>query len=399
MQLYQTHPHANVMPAMTAGEFQALKADILENGQHETIKLFDGKILDGRHRYQACRELDIQPKIENWSGTNSLEYVLSVNLQRRHLTESQRAMAAAEIATLPKGANQHTAVAAPTQQSIAKLFAVSPDSIQRGKKVISHGSDTLIEQVRNGEISVAKAAELVTLSKNKQAAALKAEERETLAHAAEIRAKRGELVKQKRIETIQTRIEKNKALQADDLGGPFSLIYADPPWLYPATGKSGSRLRIENHYPTMTTEEICGLPVEGICDKDAMLFVWVPSALLRDGLNVMNAWGFEYLTQAVWHKKGGKAPFMGGIFQQAHETLLVGKRGAGLPAPSPKNKISSVIEAPRRMHSQKPDQMYGLFEKMYPAFKGHFVELFARNKRDGWASWGNEVFEPNNLAI
>ena len=343
--------------------------------------------------------MDIQPKIENWSGTNSLEYVLSVNLQRRHLTESQRAMAAAEVATLPKGANQHTAVAAPTQESIAKLFAVSPDSIQRGKKVISHGSDTLIEQVRNGEISVAKAAELVTLSKNKQAAALKAEERETLAHAAEIRAKRGELVKQKRIETIQTRIEKNKALQADDLGGPFSLIYADPPWLYPATGKSGSRLRIENHYPTMTTEEICGLPVEGICDKDAMLFLWVPSALLRDGLDVMNAWGFEYLTQAVWHKKGGKAPFMGGIFQQAHETLLVGKRGAGLPAPSPKNKISSVIEAPRRMHSQKPDQMYGLFEKMYPAFKGHFVELFARNKRDGWASWGNEVFEPNNLAI
>lgn len=391
MQVYQTHPHANVMPAMTAGEFLALKADILENGQHETIKLFDGKILDGRHRYQACCELDIQPKTEDWAGTNPLEYVLSVNLQRRHLTESQRAMAAAEIATLPKGANQHTAAAAPTQQSIAKLFAVSPDSIQRGKKIISHGSDVLIEQVRNGEISVAKAAELVTLSKNKQAAALKAAERETLAHAAEIRAKRGEVVKQKRIEVIQTRIEKNKALQADDLGGSFSLIYADPAWRYAATGKSGSRLRIENQYPTMTTDEICALPVEDICDKDAMLFLWVPSSLLRDGLDVMNAWGFEYLTQAVWHKKGGKAPFMGGIFQQAHETLLVGKRGNGLPAPDPKNKISSVIEAPRGKHSQKPDQMYGLFEKMYPAFKNNFVELFARNKRDGWACWGNEV--------
>lgn len=391
MQVYQTHPHANVMPAMTAGEFQALKADILENGQYETIKLFDGKILDGRHRYQACRELDIEPKTEEWEGTNSLEYVLSVNLQRRHLTESQRAIAAAEVATLPKGANQHTAVAAPTQQSIAKLFAVSPDSIQRGKKVISQGSAALIEQVRNGEVSVAKAAELVTLSKNKQVAALKATERETLAHAAEIRAKRGELVKQKRIEVMQTRIENNKALKADDLGSSFSLIYADPAWRYAATGKSGSRLRIENQYPTMTTAEICALPVEGICDQDAMLFLWVPSSLLRDGLEVMSAWGFEYVTQAVWHKKGGKAPFMGGVFLQAHETLLVGKRGNGLPGPDSKNKISSVIEAPRGKHSQKPDLMYGLFEKMYPAFKNNFVELFARKKRDGWASWGNEV--------
>lgn len=391
MQVYQTHPHANVMPAMTAGEFQALKADILENGQYETIKLYDGKILDGRHRYQACRELNIEPKTENWVGNNSLEYVLSVNLQRRHLTESQRAMAAAEVATLPKGANQHTAVAAPTQQSIAKLFAVSPDSIQRGKKVISQGSAALIEQVRNGEVSVAKAAELVTLSKNKQVAALKATERETLAHAAEIRAKRGELVKQKRIEVMQARIENNKALEADDLGSSFSLIYADPAWRYAATGKSGSRLRIENQYPTMTTAEICALPVEGICDKDAMLFLWVPSSLLRDGLEVMSAWGFEYVTQAVWHKKGGKAPFMGGVFLQAHETLLVGKRGNGLPGPDSKNKISSVIEAPRGKHSQKPDLMYGLFEKMYPAFKNNFVELFARKKRDGWASWGNEV--------
>ena len=394
MQSYQTHPHANVMPAMTAGEFQALKADILENGQYETIKLLDGIILDGRHRYQACRELDIQAKVETWTGKNSLEYVLSVNLQRRHLSENQRVMAAAEASTLPKGANQytqHTAVAAPSQQSIAKLFAVSTDSIQRGKKVISHGCNALIEQVRNGEISVTRAAELVTLSKSKQASALKASERETLANAAEIRAKRGELVKQKRVEVIQTRIENNKALQADDLGGPFSLIYADPAWRYAATGKSGSRLRIENQYPTMTTADICALPVEGICDKDAMLFLWVPSSLLLDGLAVMKSWGFEYVTQAIWNKKGGKAPYMGGIFLQAHETLLVGKRGDGLPAPKPENKVPSVIEAPRGEHSQKPELMYDLFEKMYPAFKDHFVELFARNTRKGWASWGNEV--------
>ena len=82
---------------------------------------------------------------------------------------------------------------------------------------------------------------------------------------------------------------------------------------------------------------------------------------------------------------------MGGIFLQAHETLLVGKRGNGLPAPKSENKVPSVIEAPRGKHSQKPELMYDLFEKRYPAFKDTFVELFARNPRKGWASWGNEV--------
>ena len=391
MQSYQTHPHANVMPAMTDAEFQALKADILKNGQHESIKLLDGIILDGRHRDRACRELDIQPKVETWTGKDSLEYVYSVNLQRRHLSDSQRAMTAAGITTLPKGANQHTAVAAPSQLQVAKIFSVSTDSIQRAKKVLAHAAPAIIKLVRDDKLSVAKAAELCAHSKNRQLAALKKSEREILGAAAEINAKKSNAVLAERTEVIQTRIAKNKSLQAAGLAGPFSLIYADPAWRYAATGKSGSRLRIENQYPTMPTSEICALGVEKICDKDAMLFLWVPSSLLQDGLAVMQAWGFEYVTQAIWHKKSGRAPYMGGIFLQAHETLLVGKRGDGLPAPKPENKVPSVIEAPRGEHSQKPELMYDLFEKMYPAFKDHFVELFARNTRKGWASWGNEV--------
>ena len=122
-----------------------------------------------------------------------------------------------------------------------------------------------------------------------------------------------------------------------------------------------------------------------------MLFMWVPSSLLEDGLQVLKAWGFKYLTQAVWFKNGGNEPYMGGVFLQAHETLLVGKRGNGLPAPKPENKVSSVIVAPREEHSKKPESVYGTLETMYPEFKDNFCELFARNTREGWLSWGNEV--------
>ena len=387
--IFAAHPLANTMPAMTNDEYEALKTDIEANGQHESIKLLDGIILDGRHRYQACRELDLQPTIEEWTGNDPFQYVISVNLNRRHLSNSQRALAAANVAVLPKGANQHTALAASTQKNAAKQFGVSTDSLQRAKKILAFGDQAIIDLVKNDELSIARAAELASLDKKKQVWALKKQDRETLACAAELKAKHGEKVLKERINTIQTRIQNNKPLHS--AGGPFSLIYADPPWHYHATGESGSRLRIENHYPTMPTEDICKLPVASICDKDAMLFMWVPSSLLLDGLQVLKAWGFEYVTQAVWFKDTGNAPYMGGIFLQCHETLLVGRMGNGLPAPEAKNKVASVIKAPREEHSKKPESVYKLLEKMYPAFKSNFCELFARKPRKGWSSWGNEV--------
>lgn len=386
--IYQPHPLAELMPAMTPESYENLKTSISINGLLQPISVYQGIILDGRHRFQACLDLDLQPAIEEWNGADALRYVEAMNLARRQLSLPQRALAAASISTAAKGRNKHTATAAPSQEVAANLYQVSLDTLQRGKKILADAHDDIIELVRKDEMSISKAVQLAKLPKKEQLKALRSKNVQTLADADEIKAKKSAKVLKERVKTIQARIAKNKPLS--EAGGPFSLIYADPPWRYPATGKSGSRLRIENQYPTMEIEDICAQPVASICDDDAMLFLWSPSSLLPQALQVMAAWGFEYSTQLVWHKTGTQ-PYMGQVAYQAHETLLVGKRGNGLPVPKPDNKPSSVIVAPRTEHSKKPELVYDMLETMYPDFKGNFCELFARNTRPGWSSWGNEV--------
>jgi N6-adenosine-specific RNA methylase IME4 len=163
----------------------------------------------------------------------------------------------------------------------------------------------------------------------------------------------------------------------------FPIVLADPPYRYDR--RWAVSRQIENHYPTMTTEAICALPVVNLATADAMLFLWAPAPLLTDALRMMTAWGFEYATCATWVKD---RIGMGVYVRQQHELLLIGKRGLGI-VPDPSTLSSSVITAPRREHSRKPDEAYGLIERMYPELAK--IELFARSSRPGWGSWGNEV--------
>jgi N6-adenosine-specific RNA methylase IME4 len=166
-----------------------------------------------------------------------------------------------------------------------------------------------------------------------------------------------------------------------DLLGPFPVLYADPPWRY-EYAEDASR-QIENHYPTMTLDEIKGLDVPAA--DDSVLFLWVTSPKLVEGLEVVDAWGFEYRTCMVWVKdKIG----MGYYARQQHELLLVAKRGS-LPVPDPEDRPSSVITAPRVQHSAKPDVVYELIERMYPLRDK--CELFQRRPRLRWAGWGNQT--------
>jgi N6-adenosine-specific RNA methylase IME4 len=162
--------------------------------------------------------------------------------------------------------------------------------------------------------------------------------------------------------------------------GPFEIVLADPPW---QLGTPGSDRAPENHYPTMALEEIAALPVPAA--NDALLFLWAVTSLLPQALEVMAAWGFEYRTALVWVKdKLG----LGHWTRNRHELLLLGRRG-DYPVPDEPDRPDSVIEAPRRRHSQKPDEVYALIERMYP--QASRVELFARHARPGWVRWGNEA--------
>lgn len=165
--------------------------------------------------------------------------------------------------------------------------------------------------------------------------------------------------------------------------GKFQIILADPPWRYDF-GNSDNRI-IENHYPTMELADICALDVPSLCADDCTLFLWTTSPKLEETFEVIKAWGFRYKTCMVWDKE---MIGMGYYFRQQHELLLVCKRG-DLPAPEPSNRVSSVLRAPRGRHSEKPEELYAILEKMYP--RASRLELFCRSPRNGWAVWGNEV--------
>ncbi len=161
----------------------------------------------------------------------------------------------------------------------------------------------------------------------------------------------------------------------------YEVIYADPPWRY-SFSRSKSR-RVENQYETMSMSELRDCPVP-VAD-DAVLFLWATAPKLREALDVMKWWGFEYKTNAVWDK--GRIG-MGYWFRGQHELLLVGVRGKYSP-PQAKVRIPSVISSRREQHSKKPDLVASYIRRCFPEAKR--IELFARGPREGWEVWGYEA--------
>jgi N6-adenosine-specific RNA methylase IME4 len=147
--------------------------------------------------------------------------------------------------------------------------------------------------------------------------------------------------------------------------GKFVVLYADPPWQYENPPMGGTNRSIENHYPTMTLEEICAMPVGEIAHENAVLFMWATSPKLAECMQVLTAWGFTHRTTMAWVKdKIG----MGYHVRERHEIVLIAKRGE-LPPPDEANRPDSVFEAPRLEHSAKPPITYDLIDRMYPGIR------------------------------
>jgi hypothetical protein len=169
------HPYAEIFPLIDDADFDRLTDDIKQYGLREKIWTYEGQILDGRNRYMACIAAKVQPMFRDYTGDDALGFVLSLNVHRRHLTDSQRAMAAAEVAKLSVGRpSKNTARAAISQAQAAEVMHVSRKSVERAKKVLDKGSDELRQAVRKGEVAVKKAAELVSLPKSEQLSAASA---------------------------------------------------------------------------------------------------------------------------------------------------------------------------------------------------------------------------------
>ena len=175
----------------------------------------------------------------------------------------------------------------------------------------------------------------------------------------------------------------------------FATVLADPPWQFiNRTGKVAPEHRRLNRYGTMKLPEICALPVKEALAPTAHLYLWVPNALLPDGLEVMKAWGFEYKSNIIWHKLrkdgGSDGRGVGFYFRNVTEVLLFGVRGKNPRTLDPGRTQVNYLGTRKREHSRKPDEQYPLIEACSP---GPRLEMFSRGTRKGWTAWGNQADE------
>ena len=180
--------------------------------------------------------------------------------------------------------------------------------------------------------------------------------------------------------------------------GPYSTILADPPWQFQnRTGKVAPEHRRLLRYPTINLEEIKQLPVGKLAAASSHLYLWVPNALLKEGLDVMRQWGFTYKTNIVWYKirkdGGPDGRGVGFYFRNVTELVLFGVRGS-MRTLQPGRTQVNIVSTRKREHSRKPDEIYDIVESCSP---GPYLELFARFRRPGWHQWGNEDVEENSL--
>jgi N6-adenosine-specific RNA methylase IME4 len=175
-------------------------------------------------------------------------------------------------------------------------------------------------------------------------------------------------------------------------GQRFGTILADPPWQFTnRTGKMAPEHRRLLRYSTMQLDDILNLPVPDLCLPQSHLYLWVPNALLAEGLQVMQQWGFTYKTNLVWYKVrkdgGPDGRGVGFYFRNVTELILFGVKGS-LRTHQPGRRQVNIITSQKREHSRKPDELYAIIEQCSP---GPYLELFARQLRRNWQQWGNEI--------
>ena len=180
----------------------------------------------------------------------------------------------------------------------------------------------------------------------------------------------------------------------------FGTVLADPPWRFSnRTGKMVPEHRRLSRYSTMDLEAIMELPVAQLVQSKSHLYLWVPNALILEGLEVMRRWGFTYKSNLVWYKVrkdgGPDGRGVGFYFRNVTELILFGVRGSMRTRAAGRRQVN-LISTRKREHSRKPDELYPLIESCSP---GPYLELFARHTREGWTGWGDQAQPPSQLSL
>ncbi len=342
------HPAAELFPLMNQQEYAGLLSDIRANGLIEPI-LVDGRtrsIIDGRNRYRACRELGIKPEFAWWDGDDPTGYIVSKNLHRRHLNESQRAMVAARIATLPLGSNQYVgrSIDLPTtQDEAARLLNVSTPSVKRARVVLERGTPEQVAAVESG---------------------------------------------QKAVSAIFYDLEREKTAKLATLTaaptGRYRCIVLDPPWEGADTGDASPMGCGDPPYATMRLPEIAALPIPDLMEPDdCHVYLWATNRVLPLAFTLLDTWGIRYITMLTWCKP---SVGVGRYYRTNTEHVLFGMTGTRMLA---RADVGTWFAADRQgRHSTKPVEFYEIVEQCSP---GPRLEMFARAPREGWTVWGGEA--------
>lgn len=356
---------AHVPPTDATGD-KSLLASLKCHGQLAPILRRGGQIVDGRRRMAALNQLDIEPWIVDLAtdadvGTRTDllgRSFFELNACRRELSLAVRAAIGDALATLRPGSNQHSGVGMGREEA-AQAAGVSADTIDRFRKI--RACPDTHAKVMAGTLSLRQGVRTV------EARAVAAKAKHASLSGASVESDLDQLATQM---------------------AAFNLLYADPPWDYNRGERPPTHVADPSrYYPTMRLDAIKALPIARIAAKDAVLWLWAPSSYLARAIEVMAAWGFEYVTCAVW-VKGHGSPTPGAV-RPVHETLLMGRRGRGLITEGA--PMLSVREDRRRCyaHSQKPAHFAQELERLYP--DAGKLDLFSRQTRPGWVVLGNQT--------
>jgi len=370
---YDVHELCKLFPVMNGEQFEALVDDIKTNGLLSPVILFEGKILDGRHRYKACVNLGIEPDFEEFDGKDALAFVISHNLSRRHLDESQRALIAGKIANLKNGQRKSAApigVAPITKKEAAQRMSVGTTSIDRAKRVLDKGTPELVEAVEQGKVAVSVAAKIAELPEEQQAKIV-ADPRPDQAIKKVAREEKEQALAAKTIE---------QSMVGDKL---YGVIYIDPPWQFQTYSENGMDRSADNHYPTMSIQSLSELVMPA--GKDCIMFMWATVPMLPEAIDLLTDWGFTYKSHIAWVKDRMGTGYW---TRNKHELLLIATKG-NVPAPAMGMQPPSVVELPVMKHSEKPAFFADMIQSLYPTTPK--VEIFARVGRPGWDVIGNEA--------
>lgn len=383
------HPAAGLFPMLSESELVALREKfVAQRAQLVPIVTLEGKILDGRNREEICHRLGWAPKTITWSEwleqndvsmvppPSPVEWVLAINLDRRHLNESQRAMVGADALPLLE------AEAARRQKAGKKIPAAAeapePTLAPRGAKVPSVG--------RPGSPAKGKASQIA-------AKAVGASSR-SVERAKEVLTKRPELAEQIRaakislgqaVKAITREAQVKKVREYRPPKGEFSVIVTDPPWRFDDQLDGSDQARGGCPYPPMETDAICAIKMPMAADCIVFLFVTNTHLINGDASRVLNAWGVKGMTMATWPKTSIKT---GWWLRGQTEHVIMAARGK--PVRTLTNQSTLLPAWPSGAHSEKPEEFFPWVESLCPS--PDRLEMFSRvEKREGWTVAGAEA--------